>query len=267
MEEILRDIPGTSVYLDDVLVTGRTDDEHLQNLRKVLQRIKESRLKLKQEKCEFFKPSLVYLGHEISATGLQPSKKNVEAIMEAPEPKDVGELRSFIELLSYYGKFLPNLSTLLAPLYALLHKNSPWRWTDEEQIAFIKSKKVIMEAKVLAHYDPSKELVLACDASPYGVGAVLSHRENGVENPLAFASRTLTAGERNYSHLEKEALAIIFGVTRFRDYLLCRSFVLITDHKPLVGIFREDKAIPAMTASRIQRWALTLGAYTYTIEH
>ncbi|XP_037507514.1 uncharacterized protein LOC119383455 [Rhipicephalus sanguineus] len=267
MEEILRDIPGTSVYLDDVLVTGRTDDEHLQNLRKVLQRIKEPGLRLKQEKCEFFKPSLVYLGHEISATGLQPSKKNVEAIMEAPEPKDVGELRSFIGLLSYYGKFLPNLSTLLAPLYAVLHKNSPWRWTDEEQTAFIKSKKVIMEAKVLAHYDPSKESVLACDASPYGVGAVLSHRENGVEKPLAFASRTLTAAERNYSHLEKEALAIIFGVTRFRDYLLCRSFVLITDHKPLVGIFREDKAIPAMTASRIQRWAITLGAYTYTIEH
>lgn len=178
MEETLRDIPGTSVYLDDVLVTGRTDAEHLQNLRKVLQRIKESGLKLKQ-KCEFFKPSLVYLGHEINAAGLQPSRKNTEAIIEAPEPKDVSELRSFIGLLSYYGKFLPNLSALLAPLYALLHKNSHWRWTDEERKAFIKSKEVIMEAKVLAHYDPSKELMPACDASPYGVGAVLSHHEKG----------------------------------------------------------------------------------------
>lgn len=159
--------------------------------------------------------------HEINAAGLQPSKKNTEAIIDAPEPRDVTELRSYIGLLSYYGKFLPNLSTQLAPLYVLLHKNNSWRWTDEERKAFIKSKQAIMEAKVLAHYDPSKELVLACDALPYGVGAVLSQREDGVESPLAFASRTFTPAERNYSHLEKEALAIVFGVTRFRDYLLC----------------------------------------------
>lgn len=267
MEETLQGIPGTSVYLDDVLVTGKTDAEHLENLRKVLQKVKDSGLKLKREKCEFFKESLCYLGHEINAEGLKPSKKNAEAIIEAPEPRDVSELRSYIGLLSYYGKFIPNLSTVLAPLYALLHKNTRWQWTDTERKAFVESKNAIMEARVLTHYDPSKELVLACDASPYGVGAVLSHRKDGVESPLAFASRTLTPAERNYSQLEKEALAIIFGVTRYRDYLLCRSFVLITDHKPLVGIFREDKAIPAMTASRIQRWALTLGAYRYSIEH
>lgn len=120
---------------------------------------------------------------------------------------------------------------------------------------------------MLTHFDPSKAPRLECDASPHGIGAVLSHRVAGVDKPIGFRSRTLTQAERNYSQLEREALALVFGVSKFRDYLLGRSFVLVTDHKPLVGLFREDRPTPVMAAARIQRWSLLLGAYQYKIEH
>ncbi|KAG8173795.1 hypothetical protein JTE90_015579 [Oedothorax gibbosus] len=137
----------------------------------------------------------------------------VRAIRNAPTPTNVGELRSFLGLVTFYSKFLPNMSTKLAPLYNLLQKSVPWHWSQAETEAFQNIKDTICDTGLLVHYDPSKELVLACDASPYGVGAVLSHTINGEDRPIAFASRTLTPAGKNYAHIEKEALALVFGVT------------------------------------------------------
>ena len=268
MEGVLRGIPGICVYIDDILVSGRTDQEHLQNLEAVLKRLEEAGARLKREKCFFMLPSVEYLGFRISAAGLQPTTAKVEAIQRAPAPTDVSQLKSFLGLINYYGKFLPNLSSVLAPMYRLLQKESTWIWSDEQQKSFNMVKSLLTSDRLLVHYDPSKKLILACDASPYGVGAVLSHREeNGQEKPIAFASRSLGVAEKKYSQLEKEGLAIVFAVKRFHQYLFGRHFIILSDHKPLQHLFDETRATPTMASARIQRWALTLGGYDYTIAY
>ena len=174
--------------------------------------------------------------------------------------------KSWLGLLNYYSKFLPNLSATLAPLYDLLKSQSSWSWESSQQVAFSKAKELLTSASVLVHYEPDRELVLACDASEYGVGAVLSHHfEEGFDRPIAFASRTLAPAERKYSQLDKEALAIVFGVDKFHQYLYGRHFTILSDHKPLQYLFAVDRPIPQMVSPRVQRWALTLSAFDYTI--
>ena len=139
---------------------------------------------------------------------------------QAKSPTNVTELKSYLGLLTYSGKCLPNLATTLPTLHDLLQKDRPWRWTKGCERAFFKSKKQLQDSPLLVHYDLKKPLLLACDATPYGVGAVISHfMENGEETPIAFASRTLTASEGNYFHIEKEDLSIMFGLKKFHSYL------------------------------------------------
>ena len=150
----------------------------------------------------------------------------------------------------------------------MLAENIPWQWTKQCQEAFLKLKRILQSAPLLAHYDPKKPVRLAVDASSFGLGAVLSHiSEDGEDKPIAFASRTLSQSEQNYSMIEKEALAIIFGVKTFHQYLFGRRFTLLTDHKPLTYILGPKRGIPALAASRLQRWSIQLAAYTYDIEY
>ena len=174
MENLLQEFPSVIIYLDDILVTGKSIPDHLSNLGAVLTRLEEVGVKLKRNKCSFLLPSVEFLGYHISAKGIQPTTQKVDAVCKAPEPKDVTQLRSFLGAVNYYGKFLPDSSTVLAPLYQLLQKNTKWSWGPNQSKAFESVKKLC--ERLLVHYDPSKELVLACDASPYGVGAVLSHK-------------------------------------------------------------------------------------------
>ena len=268
MENLLSGLNRVSVYLDDILVTGINEADHLQNLHVVLQALEEAGLTLKKSKCQFAVPSVEYLGHIIDATGLHPSESKVEAIRKAPTPTNVTELKSFLGLLSYYRKFLPDLATLLAPLHELLRKDIKWKWTTDHEEAFQQVKSLLHSSSVLVHYDEKKPLIIACDASPYGLGAILSHQmDDGSDSPVAFASRTLSPAEKKYSQLEKEALAIIFAVRKFHDYVYGRKFILYSDHKPLQFLFSESKQIPTLASSRIQRWALALSAYNYSIQH
>ena len=267
MDTVLQGIPNVICYIDDILVTGADDAAHLRNLAEVLQRLEQHGIRMKKAKCSFMKAEVEYLGHRVDAEGLHTTPDKLEAIRNAPAPKNVQELRSFLGLLNYYGKFLPNLSTTLHPLNALLQQNHKWHWSAECQQAFQTAKDNLTTSKVLVHYDPALPMKMAADASAYGVGAVISHvLPDGTERPIAFVSRTLTASERNYAQLEKEALALIFGVKRFHQYLYGRHFTLVTDHKPLTTILGPKKGIPSLAAARLQRWAIILAAYNYSIE-
>ena len=159
---------------------------------------------------------------------------------------------------------MPDVATVLEPLHQLLRKGSKWQWLKEQQEAFEEAKELLQSVELLVHFDPSKELILATDVSDYGVGAVLSHMvEGGAERPIGYMSRSLNAAERNYSTVEKEALAIIFGVKKFNQFLYGHPFTINT--KPLEGLLNEKKGIPALAAPQMQRWALTLSAYEYKI--
>ena len=159
---------------------------------------------------------------------------------------------------------------MLAPLYSLLQKGATWSWSPEQKKAFWEAEIRLTSSCVLTHYDPQKQLVLACGASPYGLGAVLSHcLDDGSEKTVAFASRSLAlaAAEKRYAQLGKEALAIIFGVKKFHQFLLGRKFTIISYHKPLQHLFSEAKPVPVLASARIKCWALILNAYDYKVEY
>ena len=160
IEGIPRGISKVAVYIDDVLITGDSEQEHLQNLEAVLSRLEEEGLRLKKEKCEFMLPKIEYLGHVISAEGLHQAKDKIRAILEAPAPNSVTQLRPFLGMVNYYGKFLPQLSSLLALLCSLLQKQAKWHWGTDQEQTFTKVKHLMTSSKLLVHYDPVKELVL-----------------------------------------------------------------------------------------------------------
>ncbi len=267
MDSILRGLPGVLCYIDDILITGSSEAEHLDTLAKVLVRLQKQGIKVKREKCRFMKPSVQYLGHRIDADGIHATDSKLDAITKAPAPRNITELRSFLGLINYYGRFIPNLSTLLHPLNNLLRRETPWKWSEECAKAFRQAKEKIVSLNVLVHYDQSFPILLAGDASAYGVGAVISHvMKDGQERPIAFASRTLLPRERNYSQVEKEALSLIFGVNKFHLYLYGCHFTLVTDHKPLTTILGPKKGVSPTAAARLQCWAVCLSAYSYDIQ-
>ncbi|CAG9110788.1 unnamed protein product [Plutella xylostella] len=270
IESVLAGIDGVCVFIDDIAVTGPTRQIHLERLELVLKRLQEAGLKLKKNKCEFFQDSITYLGYVIDKYGLHKCPTKVQAVINAPKPKDVTEVKRFLGMVNYYRTFIPNASMVLSPLHELLRAGAAWEWGARQQQAFELAKRELASDRVLAHFDPEAQVLLSVDAGPEGLGAVLSQLcKDGVERPLAFGSRSLSSNERNYSQIQKEATAIIFGIKRFHQYLYGRQepFILKTDHKPLLSIFGKKNGISVMAASRLQRYAVFLSAYNYTIQY
>ena len=202
------------------------------------------------EKCLFAVSELPYLGFIVSDDGLKTSPDKVKAVLETKRPEDFQSLRAFLGLLNYYGKFIPRLASVAVPLYHLLKKEAPWRWTSSQEESWKRMKELLSSAEVLCAYNPTLPLTLSCDASPFGVTAVLAHRfPDGSERPVAYASKSLSPAEKNYSLLDKEALAFAFGIKRFHALLYGRSFVLITDQKPLLALLGMK--------SGLRRWQLS----------
>ena len=268
MESILGDIPGVSIFLDDIKITGKNDDEHLKSLELVLNKLQQYNIHINKSKCQFLQNRLEYCGYEIDKSGIHKVSKKIEAINDAKRPSNITELRAFLGLIQYYGRFFQNLGTLLYHLHVLLRNDTPFKWTNKCEEVFKAVKAEMQSDKVLAHYDPKLPIILATDASSYGVGAVISHKyPNGEERPIQFASQSLNNTQQKYSQIDKEAYAIIFGVRKFYQYLYGRKFILYTDHKPLLQIFNPRKCLPTMTATRMQHYALFLQSFDYEIRY
>ncbi len=207
-----------------------------------------------------------YFGHVIDAKGLHTAPLKITAIVDAPPPQNISQLQSHLGLLNDYRRFIPNLASLLQPLHKLLRQDKTWKWIASCQETFQKAQDVLTASEVLTHFNPTFPLQLACDASPYGVGAVISHAlPNGEEKPIAFTSRTLNKAETNCAQFEREAWSVVFGI--FHQHLYGRKFTLLTDHQPLTTILGPHTGIPSLAASRLQRWALLLSAHSYDIKY
>ena len=199
MENVLQCIPNVIVYIDDILVTGANEEEHLKTLSLVLDRLEKDGFRGQKSKCKFMVPSVLYLGHLIDQFGLHPLQEKVKVVKEAPSPKNVSEIKSYLGLLMCYSKVLPNMADVLAPLYKLLRRDIQWQWTDTEGKAFQATKDLLTSDALLVHFNPDLDLLLMCDASSYGIGAVLAHRmPDSSERPIGHASCSLFAVQHNY---------------------------------------------------------------------
>lgn len=264
MERVLAGCKSTVVFIDDIVVAGVNDVDHLQNLKSVFSKLRDVGFTVNKNKCKFFQPKVHFLGYIIDAEGLHKDPKKVDAISNMPNPESKTQIKAFCGLINYYGRFVNNLSAVLKPLYDL-STQTVFIWNDLCQNAVTKVKELIVSDVVLVHYDPKRKLELCTDASTYGIGACLSHLFDFESRPVAFCSRTLSKAEQNYSMIDKEALAIFYGVKKFEQYLIGRKFCIKTDHQPLVSIFGSKKGIPMMAASRLQRWSLYLSQFDFEI--
>ena len=213
MEELLQGIDGVVVvYLDDILIMGRSRKEHLQRLEEVLKQLQDAGLRVKRDKSRFMKKEIIYLRHLISAQGLQPTKDKVKAIQEAPTPTGTSELKAYLGILTYYDKFLPHRASVLAQSVLCLRKG-------HHEYGLLTS------SLLLTHFNPTLPAIHVRDAPLKGIGAVLSHQlVNGDERPIAYASRLLSAADQNYSQLDKEALSVVWGVKKYHCYVYGRPF-------------------------------------------
>ncbi|KAG1941111.1 interleukin-1 receptor accessory protein-like 1-A [Pimephales promelas] len=211
MDLVLADLQWTTclVYLDDIIVFGRTFGEHLQRLDEVLGKLRHANLKVKPSKCSLFASQVRYLGHVISAEGIRADPAKIDVVRQWPVPKNQTEVRSFVGLASYYRRFIEGFAEIARPLHRLTEKGRKFKWGDECQRAFSQLKTALVTTPVLAYPDPHKTFILDTDASDMGIGAVLSQEMDGLERVVAYASRALTKQERRYATTKKELLSLV----------------------------------------------------------
>ena len=263
MQRVLRDLKTdeekdfAEVYIDDVLIFSETLEAHLEHIRLVLERLKEAGLKLKPSKCHFLRECVEYLGHLITPNGLKPNPKQVKAVIEFPVPESVTSVRQFLGLTSYYRRFIARFAKIAAPLHALTRKNVAFEWSAECQEAFEALKAAITQSPVLAYPNFEVDFVLETDASVKGLGAVLSQpQSDGVQHPVAFASRSLSPAERNYGVTELETLAVVWAMQHFRAYLYGHRVTVITDHSAVKTVL----GAPCSSGKHARWWLKVFGS-------
>ena len=260
MDKVLRGLNFVTTYLDDVLVHSKTKDEHIKHLNVVFSRLKNAGLTLRGSKCHIGHDKVYYLGHVFSEQGMRPDEGKVRVVKEWPTPKNPSEVRQFLDLASYYRRYIQSFATIAASLHELTQKDVSFRWTSECDHAFNLLKEKLTQAPILVYPQFGSEatpFILETDASDVGIAAVL--QQDG--HVIAYASHALSKSEKNYSVIQKECLAIVYGTKQFRHYLLGRSFTVLTDHAPLQWLSAQKME------GLLCWWALALQEYDFVVQY
>ncbi|XP_041867384.1 uncharacterized protein K02A2.6-like [Melanotaenia boesemani] len=262
IDETYSGLNGVVAIVDDILVFGKTREEHDANLRAMLERTRERDVRLNPEKSVICATEVSYFGHKLTRDGMQPDPKKIQAIKGMPPPENKNELETVLGMANYLSRFAPGLSEVNAPLRQLLKRENEFVWDHNSARAFQQMKDFITRepGPILCYFDTTKELRLQVDASKHGLGAVLMQEGR----PVAYASKSLTPTEVNYAQIEKELFAVLFGCKHFHTYIYGRKVVVESDHKPLESILKKPiSCAPA----RLQRMLLQLQRYDIEILH
>ena len=265
MEKVLKGLQWRIcvVYLDDVVVFGRTWIELLSRLREVLHRLRLAGLKLKAKKCDFGRQKVAFLGHVVSAEGVSTDPDKVQQVQEWPPPINLKQVRAFLGLTSYYRKYIHGYADIARPMHDLTRKDEPFFWSEKCQQAFEELKEQLTSNSIMGYpQEDGGEYYLDTDASNCSIGATLSQQQEGRERVLAFGSRTLNAAEKNYCTTRRELLAIVHFVEHYRHYLLGRKFILRTDHGSLRWLLSTKNP-----SGQVARWIERLSQFHMEIQH
>ena len=250
------------LYIDDIIVHGRSFEEHIERLREVLKRLQAANLTLKTKKCCFLQQKVEFLGHIVSSAGISPNPKKIAKVTNWCDPTNLKELRSFLGLATYYRRFIKVFGNIARPLHALTEKGKQFIWTTDCEEAFSTLKNRLTSAPILGYPTKEDPFILDTDASQFGIGAVLSQRQSGQEVVIAYGSRLLTKSERNYCTTRRELLAVVYFTRYFKHYLLGRKFLLRTDHGSLRWLFSFKEP-----EGQVARWLEALAEFQFDIEH
>ena len=243
------------LYLDDLLITSSTIEEHEKKLRQVFQRLAEANLVINLQKSHFFKSSVKFLGHTLDKSGIRPNDEKVEDVRNFPIPTTVRKVKSFLGLSGFYRQYIEGYGKIAEPLTRLLKKDAKFKWDTPQQEAFDKLKERLTTAPVLTFPNFDKPFYLATDASGIGLGAVLMQKTSeGKLKPIAYASRKLAKAEGNYAATDLEALAVVWGLQKFRETILGYDVTVATDHQPLIPLLSNS----GDTKGRVGRWVTTI---------
>ena len=263
---VLEGLSFAKGYLDDILIFSKNLNEHIHHLRAVFLRLRQYNLKLKLEKCDFFKSQVFYLGHLLGASGIKPMPDKIEALKVMPPPKTVKECQAFMGTTGYYRKFVPRFSDIARPIVALTRADTPFEWTTECQKSFELLKEYLIKAPILRFPDPNLPYVLFTDASKEAWGAVLTQPHKGedekeVLHPIHYVSGLFKGSQRNWPALTKEAFAIYAAVRKLSFYLVEADITLRTDHKPLRKFLMKETM-----NNIVNNWAIELQQYNIRLE-
>src|SRR5277367_228507 len=250
------------VYLDDIIVLSKTFESHLQDLYQVFTRLRQAGLSLNPSKCHILAREVKFLGHVVTPDGVRVDPEKVNAVKTLPAPKTVPELQTFLGMVGWYRRYIPEFARIGRPLFDLLKKQKTWTWTREAQESFDRFKHLLTEAPVLQGLIDDHPVLVRTDASGEAVGAVLVQLIGDQEHVVEYASRTFTPAERNYSTIERECLAVVWALDKFRPYVEGQPITLETDHQPLRWLMTLKNP-----SARLTRWIIRLQEHQLTIKY